>query len=877
MNCLPLALILLLASSPQAQSEEQQRPITLVITHATVIGAKGSQERTDTTVIMSGNRSQSLGKTGAVTLPKNAQVVDGTGKFLIPGLWDMHVHPNLLITDSKEDLALFLANGVTGVRQMNGSLSLRKQRNQIGDGALLEPRMVIGRVVDGLQPISSSFLRAADAVQGLEAVRKIKEEGYDFVEVYSRVPRNAYFGIAEEAKKQRFPFAGHVPLAVTSAEGSYAGQRSCEHGNDFLVACSNEPEKLMKEFAAVDQSYPNIDLPLFLRFIDNTLATYSDRNAATLFARLVKSDTWESPAMTIRGEFAFRDEPEFTKVGRLKYVDGRLRSFCPCLVKFWNQQFDLFRRKYEPSNYVWKKKLYRLFPSIVECMQKAGVNILAGTDSSAPYCFPGFGLHDEMELLVKEWHFTPREALQAAIINSAKFLGMQDSFGAVDKDKIADLLLLDANPITGIRNTTRNHAVIVNGKPLSRSTLQEMLDKVEEAYGKKKDSGKASPPEVQRLIDQLGSEDFIEREAASKRLDAIGEPAWNALRKAADISRDPEIRQRAQRLAEAIARRCFGEVRRFQGSGNGVSSVAFSPDGRLAVSGGGDPDGNDPTIRLWNVKTGKQVRRLEGHAAKIWGVAFSPADPKRILSCSEDKTVRLWNAQTGEELKRLQGHDRGVLAALFSADGKRVLSCGWDKTVRLWDLESGKELKRLVGHMDTVRAVAISPDGRLALSGGFDNSVRLWDLDSGQALKTLKGHTDMVHGVAFLSDGRQAVSCAFDKTIRIWDLVRGKESKAIPAHTMGIHGLALSPDGRRLLTASWDHTVRLWDVNTGKELHGFVGHMDRVHSVAFSPDGRYALSGSSDKTVRLWRLPKPDQAPAKALPSGQNQQDENGS
>jgi WD40 repeat protein/serine/threonine protein kinase len=386
-----------------------------------------------------------------------------------------------------------------------------------------------------------------------------------------------------------------------------------------------------------------------------------------------------------------------------------------------------------------------------------------------------------------------------------------------------------------------------------------------------------SDPQVQKLIDQLGSDKFAEREAASRRLEALGESAFLALRQAAASSPDPEIRRRAERVAEAIARRCFGEVRRFEGSGNGISSVAFSPNGRLVVSGGGDPDGNDPTIRLWDVKTGKEVRRLEGHTAKVWYVAFSPADPKRVLSCSEDKTVRLWNSETGEELKRLEGHGRGVLAAVFSADGKRALSCGWDKTVRLWDLESGKELKRLEGHTDTVRAVSISRDGRLALSGSFDKSVRLWDLKSGQTLRTLTGHTDMVHGVAFLPDGRRAVSCAFDKTIRLWDLDSGKESKAIQAHTMAIHGLVLSRDGRRLLTASWDGTAKLWDVETGTEWHSFTEHADRVHSVAFSPDGRHALSGSSDKTVRLWRLPKPEQDPEKSPPTRQNQKDANGS
>jgi WD40 repeat protein/serine/threonine protein kinase len=421
----------------------------------------------------------------------------------------------------------------------------------------------------------------------------------------------------------------------------------------------------------------------------------------------------------------------------------------------------------------------------------------------------------------------------------------------------ADLLGVAAQPAEQEKNI-----------PPPKDAEEESPTLVRRAADAKKTSG---DEKVQELIKQLGSDSFEERETASKRLDALGEPAFLALRRTTASSPDAEIRNRAQRLADAIAGRCFGEVRRFEGSGNGVSSVAFSPDGRLAASCGGDPDGRDPTIRLWEVKTGDEVRRLKGHTEKVWGVAFSPADSKCVLSCSEDKTVRLWNAATGEELKRLEGHDRGVLAAVFSGDGKQALSCGWDKTVRLWDLESGKELKRLVGHTDTVRAVAISPDGRLALSGSFDKSVRLWDLESGETLKTLTGHTDMVHGVAFMPDGRRAVSCAFDKSIRLWNLDSGEESKVIQALKVAIHALALSRDGRCLLTASWEKTARLWDVETGTEVYCFTQHADRVHSVAFSPDGTYALSGSSDKTVRLWRLPKPDQSPADAAPTGRNQ------
>jgi WD40 repeat protein/serine/threonine protein kinase len=324
----------------------------------------------------------------------------------------------------------------------------------------------------------------------------------------------------------------------------------------------------------------------------------------------------------------------------------------------------------------------------------------------------------------------------------------------------------------------------------------------------------------------------------------------------AKVERRPEkVAVRPRKVEEEKV----GEVRRFEGHEAYVQAVAFSPNGRLAVSGtGSGPGTNEFIIRLWDLATGKEMRRLEGHTGDVYGAVFSP-DGKRILSCGQhrDKSVRLWDVETGTELKRLERHtETGVLAVVCSPDGKRALSCGWDKTVRLWDLESGEQLKSLEGHTDAVRRVAFSPDGRQALSGSFDRTIRLWDLEKGEVLKTLEGHTEKVHGVAFLPDGRRAVSCAFDGTIRLWDLESGEQLKEIKG-PQEMHALALSSDGRRLLTAAKDQTLRLWDVETGKELHCFFGHTSHVNAAAFSPDGRFALSGSDDRTMRLWRLPDP--------------------
>jgi RNA polymerase sigma factor (sigma-70 family) len=298
------------------------------------------------------------------------------------------------------------------------------------------------------------------------------------------------------------------------------------------------------------------------------------------------------------------------------------------------------------------------------------------------------------------------------------------------------------------------------------------------------------------------------------------------------------------------------EERALEGHTDGIGMVAISRDGRRALSCGLTYGDGDPTVRLWDLKTGKELKRLEGHADGVYGVAFSP-DGKKAVSSGDDKTIRLWDLETGKELKRLEGEDC-VYGVVFSPDGKFLLSASCDKTVRLWDVETGKELKRFEGHTDRVRKVVFSPDGKRALSGGYDRTMRYWDIETGKELRSFEVDTagDVIATMAFSPDGKRAVSSAGDKTLRLWDLESGQEIRRFKGHAKIVHNVAFSPDGKRLLSGGHDQTVRLWDVDSGKELARFFGHVDFVTDVAFSPDGRNALSGSMDKTLRLWRLPK---------------------
>jgi WD40 repeat protein len=377
--------------------------------------------------------------------------------------------------------------------------------------------------------------------------------------------------------------------------------------------------------------------------------------------------------------------------------------------------------------------------------------------------------------------------------------------------------------------------------------------------------------EIQRLIDQLGSKDEAARSKAEKRLESIGEPALEFLQQVADSKRDFEVRLRADRVAELIMRSF--EIRRMEGHQNTPMCVAFSPDGTQALSGGWDH-----SIRLWDLKTGKQLRQLFGHTATVWSVAFS-SDGHRALSASgtlfgsdnaapSDCTIRLWDVDSGNELRRLEGHTKAVRGAVFLPDGQHVLSGGEDRTLRLWDLESGRELRRFEGHTNHVLAVAVSPDGRFGLSGsgveekdgkgavGKDNTARLWDLQTGKEVRRFEGHTSLCISVAFSRDGRRILTGSWDETIRLWDVATGKELRRFEGHMAHVEKIAFSPDGRRALSVGYDHTMRLWDVTSGRQLLCYRGHTYDVMGVAYSRDGRRALSSSGDRTVRLWKVPQ---------------------
>jgi imidazolonepropionase-like amidohydrolase len=466
-----LVAFILLAFIPQTNAQVDAS--ALALTHVTVIDATGAPPKPDMTVLIIDRRIREIGKSSSTHSPHGTKIIDANGKFLIPGLWDMHVH-----WSDTDYLPLFLATGITGMRIMWGDPVHHEWRKLSEAGKLLAPHLVIAsELIDGPKPFWPSSISVSTVAQARAAVDQAKQNGADFVKVYSFLPREEYFAIVDEAKKQNIPFAGHLPLAVSAEEASNAGQKSFEHLFGMLPAFSSHSEEFLQAYRddladALAGGHPTFWGAHYKALRQMELDSYSPERAATLFNTFKRNGTFQVPTLTLLRSIAYVDDHTFTSDPRLKYVPPRMREE-------WNAAdatYDFGPRS--PEDGIFFKKEFQKELELVVAMQQAGVGILAGTDTSNPYCIPGFSLHDELGLMVKAG-LTPMQALQTATINPARFLGGEKDSGTIETGKVADLVLLDANPLDDIANTQKINAVIYGGKLFPRTEIDRMLAQVE--------------------------------------------------------------------------------------------------------------------------------------------------------------------------------------------------------------------------------------------------------------------------------------------------------------------------------------------------------------------------------------------------------------
>lgn len=472
-----LIFLFTIICSIQAQPiDASQAPIALK--GITVVDITEGQLIPDRTVVITNQHISELSHADSLSIPGNATIINAEGKYLIPGLWDMHTHVtdliNLPLEAKKTVIDLLVTHGVTGIREMGGMLSqVNKLRELNSNEEIFTPEIVAaGPYVDDDPAVWPNSVPVDTDAEAQQTVRMLNQRnGIDFIKVYGKISREAYFAIAEEANRLGIPFAGHLPLSVSLKEATEAGQRSFEHGDTITYLCTKQADELQKQVLAArepDSRNPETLKPwlIYSGMDKNVMASFDPNTCTDLLDHLAQKDIWVTPTLTVFNGLSFRRDSTHT--------DKRFETLHPAYQKYWDQ------RSAPPDSVVNLQDFFESRLGITNALQKGEVSLLAGTDMpDLPFTFPGSSLHDELELMVQAG-LTPNEALRTATINPAKYLSRSYELGHIEMDNLADLVLLDGNPLEDINNVRDIHAVVLRGKLLDRSTLDDMLEDVKE-------------------------------------------------------------------------------------------------------------------------------------------------------------------------------------------------------------------------------------------------------------------------------------------------------------------------------------------------------------------------------------------------------------
>jgi imidazolonepropionase-like amidohydrolase len=460
---------ILLAVSTCLRAQVPTPSERLILTNINVIDTRHGATLPNLTVFVKEGVIQAVARIGLIDGARNTRIINGTGKYLIPGLWDMHVHSARgQAWDEKVILPLYLANGITGVRDMGGDPEiLGERRKRIDAGELVGPHMVISGPFLNAGPNDNQTLGVNTPDGARQAVRSLKARGVDFITLLPNISPAVYWALADEAKIDHLRIAGAVPMSVSASEAALMGQASIDDMSGVLLASSSKETLLRSEIlAAANQRDP----ARYASLLEQALDTYAPQKAWNLFAEFVDHCLWQVPTLVRALAQANLDQRS-----RALAEDARIKYVPASIVEEWRAA----KLRSSAEQLTDAQRFAAQSVELIGLMRRAGVMMMAGSDAPDTYVVPGFSLHEELELLVKSG-LTTTQALQAATFNPALFLTKLDRFGVVETGHVADLVVLEGDPLQDIRNTGKISAVILGGRYFARPELDQMLERAKQ-------------------------------------------------------------------------------------------------------------------------------------------------------------------------------------------------------------------------------------------------------------------------------------------------------------------------------------------------------------------------------------------------------------
>lgn len=463
-----LMAVAIAAAMAAAPASAKQASADLLIRHATVIDVASGKTRPGLAVAVKGNDIIAVGDDAALARRYAAsQSIDASGKYVMPGLWDMHVHfgGQDLIGENRALLPLYVAYGITTVRDCAEDISdsVIQWRGEVAAGSLLGPTIYTsGPKLEGYKPLWKGTIEVGTPAEVDAALDRLQAMKVDFVKITDNTLKPDIFEYAVKAARKRgLKTSAHTPFAITIEQAARDGLGSVEHLDYLIKAGSPQEAAIGADYAAGKLTYGQAS--------DRFVETFDADYAKSEYARLKRLGVYVTPTLNMSRILAYLDREDHRSDPALALIGPGLRNTYEWRVER--------AAKSTPAQVEARHREYELSVKVLPMLRDAGIPILAGTDAGYlnSFNYPGQGLHDELQRYV-EAGLTPREALASATLTGPEFLGHSDRYGAIAQGKAADLLILDANPLEDIHATRAIHAVVLHGKSFDRAALDQLLE-----------------------------------------------------------------------------------------------------------------------------------------------------------------------------------------------------------------------------------------------------------------------------------------------------------------------------------------------------------------------------------------------------------------